>query len=47
MTGCWRPNTDETWQALRPELEKFFAGFAIERQGEPRDFFRVAVAKTI
>ena len=37
------PNTDETWQALRPELEKFFSGFTIERTGEPRDLFRVTV----
>ena len=40
------PNNDETWQALRPELEKFFAGFTIERRGEPRDLFRVAVTKS-
>jgi hypothetical protein len=37
------PNTDETWQALKPELEKYFAGSKIERRGEPRDLFRVAV----
>jgi hypothetical protein len=37
------PNNDETWQALRPELEKFFSGFTIQRTGEPRDLFRVAV----
>jgi hypothetical protein len=39
------PNTDETWQALRPDLEAFFGGFTIDRQGEPRDLFRVAVRK--
>ncbi len=39
------PNTDETWQALRPEFEKFFAGCTIERRGEPRDLFRVSVTK--
>ena len=39
------PNTEETWQALRGELEAFFEGFTIERQGEPRDLFRVAVKK--
>ena len=39
------PNNAETWEALRPELERFFAGFAIERRGEPRDLFRVAVLK--
>jgi hypothetical protein len=39
------PNSDETWQALRPELEKFFSGFAIQRTGEPRDLFRVSVTK--
>jgi hypothetical protein len=37
------PNTEETWQALRPELEKFFEGARIERHGEPRDLFRVMV----
>jgi hypothetical protein len=43
------PNTDETWQALRPELERFFGAlygpgqFTLERRGEPRDRFRVAV----
>ena len=37
------PNNDETWQALRPELETFFSGFTIQRHGEPRDLFRVAV----
>jgi len=39
------PNNEETWQALRPELEKFFGGFTIQRLGEPRDLFRVSVAK--
>jgi hypothetical protein len=39
------PNTEETWQALRGELESFFGGFEIERQGDPRDLFRVAVRK--
>jgi hypothetical protein len=39
------PNNDETWQRLRPELEKFFNGFRIERQGEARDLFRVAVTR--
>ena len=39
------PNNDETWQALRPELEKYFDGFKIQRSGEPRDLFRVAVTK--
>jgi len=37
------PNTDETWQALRPELEKHFAGAKLERSGEPRDLFRVLI----
>jgi hypothetical protein len=37
------PNTDETWQALKPELETYFAGSKIERRGEPRDLFRVVV----
>ncbi|MDB5336045.1 MAG: hypothetical protein JWN70_1664 [Planctomycetaceae bacterium] len=39
------PNTEESWQGLRGELEAFFQGFAIERQGEPRDLFRVAVTR--
>lgn len=39
------PNTDETWEALRGELQSFFQGFEIERRGEPRDLFRVAVTK--
>jgi hypothetical protein len=37
------PNNADTWQALRPEFEKFFAGRGIERRGEPRDLFRVEV----
>jgi hypothetical protein len=43
------PNTDATWQALKPELERFFArvygdgGFSLEHVGEPRDRFRVSV----
>jgi hypothetical protein len=40
------PNNDETWHAMRPELVKFFGGFTIERRGEPRDLFRVAVTKS-
>jgi hypothetical protein len=40
------PNTNETWEAVRPELEKFFTGCRLERRGEPRDLFRVAVTKT-
>jgi len=39
------PNNDETWRGLKPELEKFFADSLIERRGEPRDLFRVAVTK--
>jgi hypothetical protein len=39
------PNTDETWQTLRPEFERFFDGFTIQRRGEPRDLFRVSVTK--
>ncbi len=37
------PNTEATWQALKPELEKYFPGATIERQGEARDLFRVLV----
>jgi hypothetical protein len=39
------PNNDETWQALKPELERFFSSFTIQRTGEPRDLFRVAITK--
>jgi hypothetical protein len=39
------PNTEETWKALEPELRRYFAGYAIERHGEPRDLFRVSVTK--
>jgi hypothetical protein len=39
------PNNEDTWKALRPELEKFFAGFTIQRRGEPRDLFRVSLTK--
>jgi len=41
------PNNEETWLALRPKLEKFFSGFTIERTGEPRDLFRVAVSAKV
>lgn len=43
------PNTEETWQALRPELERFCAAlygegaFTLERRGEPRERFRVRI----
>jgi hypothetical protein len=43
------PNTAETWDQLRPDLERFFAGiygegaFRIERRGEPRERFRVGL----
>lgn len=46
------PNTDATWEALRPELERFFASvygegrFTLERRGEPRERFRVGVRRT-
>lgn len=38
------PNTGETWTHLRPELQTFFPDAKIERLGEPRDLFRVAVS---
>jgi hypothetical protein len=38
------PNNDETWRALKPALEAYFAGSKIERTGEPRDLFRVSIA---
>ena len=43
------PNTDDSWNKFKPEIEKFFAGvyghtdFTVERLGEPRDRFRVGV----
>jgi hypothetical protein len=37
------PNTEATWQSLKPELEKYFSGAKLERRGEPRDLFRVSV----
>lgn len=40
------PNNDETWVALRPELEGEFAGYTIRRIGEPRDLFRVSVTRS-
>ncbi len=39
------PNTEETWEALKPELEKHFAGCSLERTGERRDLFRVAITR--
>jgi hypothetical protein len=41
------PNNGDTWQALRPEIEKFFTGSTIQRSGEPRDLFRVAITTPI
>ena len=43
------PNTGETWQALRPELESFFDGlfgrgaYTLEHAGEPRERFRAVI----
>ena len=37
------PNDEDTWKSLEPELKKYFNGAKIERHGEPRDLFRVAV----
>jgi hypothetical protein len=39
------PNSEETWQALGPELKKHFPGAEIARQGEPRDLFRVVIIR--
>jgi hypothetical protein len=39
------PNNDGTWELLRPEFERFFTGYRIERHAEPRDLFRVGVTK--
>jgi len=40
------PNEATTWEALKPELEKFFPGFTLQRTGEPRDLFRVAITRS-
>jgi hypothetical protein len=43
------PNTEATWQALKPEFEKFFdglyggIGYTFERSKDPRERFRVGV----
>jgi len=43
------PNTEATFDALKPELERFCAGvwgpraYSLERIGEPRELFSVAV----
>jgi hypothetical protein len=39
------PNSEDTWQALEPELKKYFPGSDVARQGEPRDLFRVSITK--
>jgi hypothetical protein len=43
------PNTEATWQTLKPEFEKFFdtlyggVSYAFERSKDPRERFRVGV----
>ena len=43
------PNSEATWNSLKPDFEKFFAGalgegnFSIKRIGEPRDRFSVEI----
>jgi len=45
------PNTDDTWEALSPEVERFFTSIygegrvILERRGEPRERFRVGVKR--
>ncbi len=44
------PNTDETWEALSPEIERFFTSVyggdaVLERVGEPRERFCVHVKR--
>jgi len=47
---CLTPNTDETFAALLPEIERLFNGlwgggsFELSRRGEPRDRLRVGAA---
>ncbi len=37
------PNTLDTWQAVKPALDRYFPTSTIAREGEPRDLFRVSV----
>ena len=43
------PNNEETWNAVKPDLEKFFdnlfgrGNYELSRSGEPRERFRAAV----
>jgi hypothetical protein len=45
------PNTDETWNALRPELEEFLTamwgagGYTLQRRGEPRELFNAGAKR--
>ena len=45
------PNTDATWDALSPEIDRFFTSLwgagkvSLERRGEPRDRFTVGVKR--
>jgi hypothetical protein len=45
------PNTDATWEALSPEILRFFTAVygegrvTLERRGEPRERFRVGVRR--
>lgn len=39
------PNSDETWNALKPGIEERFPGYAMKRVGEPRDLFRVSITR--
>jgi len=41
------PNSDGTWQALKPELQKYFQGFRMEHRGDPRERFRVSITKPL
>ena len=38
------PNNEETLRALEPELKKYFKNSKLEKVGEPRDLFRVAIS---
>jgi len=45
------PNTDESWNAIKPEATKFFDGifgagkYVLERAGQPRERLRATVRK--
>jgi hypothetical protein len=39
------PNTDATWTALSPVIQKVFAGYRMERASDSRELFQVSVTQ--